>query len=1004
MTYPAGRTRDGSANRRRRVLRLGVAAAVVLTAVGFAWNRWYRPFAAGRYSRDAEAALQRGDADAALALAQRSLAVIPEASRALLVAGQAASAGRHNDDALAFWERVRQDDGPDGVQALFLRGELLVRMGRAGEAEECLRDVLRRQPGRGDASFILAFVLGAQGRSWECLPLMHELLRQERCEIPQLLLVGLPTFYQIESPQFVELCLRTVPDDPTPLLAAARRAQTDGDDVQSRALLEKIVATRPRLVEAQVRLGRLLLDASVDDFLQWHERLPAEVENHPTLWETRGLWAERRADRRGAARCFWEALRRDPNLLVPAQHLAQVLTALDETALAAPFERRAALLGRLTVPLQQIRVAPYPAAPLLRRISKLMEDLDRPWEADAWARLALRDEPASEWARESVGNLRPVLASDPPLTLPAGDPTLSADLSAWPLPVWPRAKSGPDEPPRTEASPGARVPSGADIRFIDDAAATGLEFRFANSADPPGSILRMHEFTGGGIAVIDYDGDLWPDVYCAQGATSFPQAPGDAGPLPDVLFRNTGDGRFVTVPPQAGLDDARFSQGVAVGDFDLDGFPDLYLGNIGPNRLYRNQGDGTFREVTAEARVAGGNEWTTSCVLADLNGDSLPDLYVVNYLVGEDLFERICDSDGRPRACIPAAFAAAQDRVYFNLGDGRFLDATDSAGISEKSSPGRGLGVVAFRREGDETLSLFVANDTDANFLLRCGRVSIDGARFRDEAIATGTAFSDEGAAQASMGIAAADADGDGLLDLFVTNFYKEGSTLYCQEAGGLFHVRTRQAALLAPSFLQLGFGAQFLDADLDGDNDLAVVNGHVYDERHRGLPFEMAPQVFRNDGGGRFTELPAANVGPYFCGRYLGRALARIDWNRDGRDDLLVGHLDAPLALLTNCTSAAGHRLSIHLRGRESPRDPVGAVVRIRAGGRVWTSQLTAGDGYLAANERKLTFGLGPAARIEEMSVAWPAGQTQTFDDFAADAEIVVIEGRSSLVVYGAP
>jgi hypothetical protein len=366
----------------------------------------------------------------------------------------------------------------------------------------------------------------------------------------------------------------------------------------------------------------------------------------------------------------------------------------------------------------------------------------------------------------------------------------------------------------------------------------------------------------------------------------------------------------------------------------------------------------------------------------------------VGYVQGEHVFDRPClMPDGSPRLCTPHEFPAAPDHLYLNLGDGRFADVSVEAGLDVPD--GKGLGVVAADFDGSGRLSLFVGNDAVPNFLF-VNETSAPGAppRFREQGLATGVAVDGEGRSQACMGIAAGDADGNGRLDLYVTNFRNEANTLYLQHDALVWVDDTRRAGLHEASFDLLGFGTQFLDADLDGRPDLVVTNGHVGDLRRHGVPYQMRPQFFRNVGRGRFVELEGAAAGPFFQGEYLGRGLARLDWNRDGRPDFVVQHLESPAALVTNRTARPGHFLTLELTGTVSARDALGATVSLQAGGQTQTAQLCAGDGYLASNQRQLFFGLGAATTIERLEVAWPSGHKSVFTQLDADQELHLIEG----------
>jgi hypothetical protein len=580
--------------------------------------------------------------------------------------------------------------------------------------------------------------------------------------------------------------------------------------------------------------------------------------------------------------------------------------------------------------------------------------------------------------------LQAKLRDGAPLVLDAANPAKQIDLSNFPLPRW-DAELRPTSPP-------APRPSNYRAHFAEVAAQAGIDFRYFAGEVKKEQGRRMFQFTGGGVAVLDYDADGWPDIYLAQGCR-WPPAAGQTEHL-DRLYRNRGDGTFEDVTAAAQLAEDRFGQGVAAGDFNNDGFADLYVANIGANRLFMNQGDGTFRDVTGSAGIEG-EAWTSSCLLADLNGDGMPDIYDVNYVQAPDVYERVCAQNGRPRSCAPTVFQPQPDRFYLNLGNGRFEERTEAAGLNTPG--GNGLGVVAGDFDGSGRLSLFVANDQNANFYLSNETAEPGAApQFVERGVLSGLAYDADGKTLACMGIAAGDANGDGKLDLFVTNYYEEPNTLYLQESTGMFIDATTASGLRTPSYRMLGFGAQFIDGELDGLPDLVLTNGHVEDLSHQQVPYKMPPQYFRGLGGGKFAELPAAELGEFFQGEYLGRGLARLDWNRDGREDFIVSHLDAPTALVENASAETGHYLAVQLRGVQSARDAIGARVTLIAAARTRTQWLTAGDGYMASNQRQLVFGLGAEERVEKLSIHWPSGLSQEFADLAADQELMFVEGSS--------
>jgi hypothetical protein len=302
--------------------------------------------------------------------------------------------------------------------------------------------------------------------------------------------------------------------------------------------------------------------------------------------------------------------------------------------------------------------------------------------------------------------------------------------------------------------------------------------------------------------------------------------------------------------------------------------------------------------------------------------------------------------------------------------------------------------LVAGDFDGSGRLNLFVANDQDANFYF-VNQTPGPGASsaFVEQGVLSGLAYDGDGKAQACMGVAAGDANGDSRLDLFVTNFYQESNTLYLQDAAGLFTDATAKAGLRSPSYEMLGFGAQFIDGELDGHPDLVLTNGHIDDFSHQGIPYEMPAQYFRGLGSGAFAETPANELGEFFTRKNLGRGLARLDWNRDGKEDFIVSHLSSPAALVTNTSARTGRFLAVQLRGRQSGRDAIGATVTVEAGGRVRKQWLTAGDGYQASNQRQLIFGLGEETQVDRLAIRWPSGAEQEFRDLAAGRELIFIE-----------
>lgn len=930
-----------------------------------------------------------GHFQAAIEAAEQVLEQAPTDARMLLVLGQSYSGLGDPNSALHYLHQVAHDGSPQCLAAALKSGEITLRMGRLRDAEQDFLRVLTIDPSHHIANAQLALILGMQGRRYESTTYLFELLRTKKISTEELLFLG-NTFVWIDHKSTLDALLTYDPGYPMPKISLAQLAFKLGDYEAAAKLARDVLDYDPQQLEAHVVLGKVCIYSGGAQvaFDQWLHDLPSAADQHPEIWFLRGRWLES-THPNAAARCYWEAVARFPDHAGGNYRLGLWLRKTGQESDAERFLGRAALLEELAAKLQAV-IDLGPDQRLLRELSEILQRLGRRWEAWAWLQVAAATGSATDEMLAAKTRLEAELTPDTPRVTSAGDIAGLVDLSKFPLPDW----SVDPSVGRAEVASSAPAVQHA-VRLVDVAAAVSLDFTYFNGEVGRAPGERIYQEIGGGIGVLDFDLDGFPDVYLTQG-TADPRVDA-AGDYHDALFRNRDGQGFDSVVRRAGIDEADYGQGVAVGDFDQDGFPDLYVANIGHNRLYRNEGDGTFTESTRASELAEPG-WTSSCLIADLNGDSLPDIYNVKYLAGDDFFERVClPPKLLMAACKPLDFPAAADELWLNTGDGGVEDRTEAAGMNVPA--GRGLGIVAADIGHGGQLSLFISNDTTANFFF-ANQTPQRGVLpvFDETGLSRGLALDRDGRAQASMGIAIDDIDNDGMFDLFITNFYAEANTLYRQVSAGVFDDFTQSAGLRDPGYLMLGFGAQFIDLQLDGAPDLVVANGHVNDlEPH--VPFRMPMQVFVNDGAGQFAELLAAMVGDYFAKEFVGRSLARLDWNRDGKDDLVVGHLDDPVGLLENRTTTRHHGIGIQLRGVQCERDAFGGTVRVTAEGTSWTKQLTCGDGFQASNQRRLLFGLGTRQSIEQVEIRWPTGDVQVLTGLLPDHDYLVVQGRPEAI-----
>jgi hypothetical protein len=545
----------------------------------------------------------------------------------------------------------------------------------------------------------------------------------------------------------------------------------------------------------------------------------------------------------------------------------------------------------------------------------------------------------------------------------------------------------------------------SNVTFENVAKAVGLTFTHVNGASADKYLV---ETMGSGAAFLDYDNDGWIDLFVVDGGSIAAAGQGTPGsPTPKAkarhrLFHNEGKGIFKDMTGASGIVHREYGMGACAGDVDGDGRTDLYITNYGPNTLYRNAGNGAFTDITRTARV-GLDGWSTSCAFLDIDRDGDLDLFITNYLDAPPSKNPFCgDPQRRIRVyCHPLNYTGLASVLYRNDGKGVFTDISAEAGISK--SVGNGLGVAVGDYDDDGLPDVFVANDAVPNFLFHN-----DGkGRFSEVALPAGVAVGRDGKPRAGMGTEFADYNGDGRLDLVVTNHEFETHSLFRNDGRGSFSDASVEAGIASPTLPFVGFGVAFFDADNNGTLDLSIVNGHVIDNTALFRPGSSHAQrrlLFQSTNGRRFAEV-SRQAGPGFAGQSVGRTLIAGDIDNDGDVDLVITNNGGPLEVLRNSTSAeatvdkngarGGHALEIRAVGVRSNRDGIGVRVTVTAHARAQMREVKSGSSYLGQNDLRVHFGLADATRVERIDVRWPTGEVETVRDVAVDQIVTITEGK---------
>ncbi|KAA5541867.1 RNA-binding protein [Roseiconus nitratireducens] len=925
--------------------------------------------------------MSRGQYAQAGQVVQSLLAEDPNHADALEIGGQIAEHFGKSARAIEFYERSIAGADQPSSELLDRLGQQYMNVGRPFEALQSLRKAVDASPEDAQLREKLVGLFCALALQRQSAPHLKWLIQHGHGNIGLLVILS-----DLRRPQTVnttcEYALEHSPDDLRPKYSLACLPAYHGKWNEVVDDLASVVDRHPDFTPAQGLLGRALVETGDWDAVErWMEGIPREVEDEPQYWMALGSRAEHRNDLSAAARAYWRAVELNENDGEALAHLAATLAELGRSEDSRLAAKRASNITSLREAVDSLLSWRNNSQSAAVDVALALEDLGRKWEATACLQAAFRMTQNKDPRLDEVyKRVRSTLTGRTPWQ--SEEQLVAANLDLSDL-------SRDTELPAEEGHrPGMIAACGQRIQLVDRAAERNLDHvcRIGKvSGDQAG--LAIYQSGAGGAGVIDYDLDGWPDLYL----TEMDGQPRASDSSANELYRNL-DERFVRQTGLADVGDQGFAQGVTVGDYNADGFPDLLVANIGTNRLYRNNGDGTFRDVTDQAGLSG-KEWTTSSALVDLDDDGHADLFQVSYCGGEAPYHQQCmDPEvGQPRSCNPLAFDAEPDRVWRGQGDGTFVDAT-SQWLGEHQ-PGRGFGLVVGQLDKQGSLDVYVANDMTANHYWSRDAES-DAWRFSEQAMLRGLAVNERSLSQASMGIAAGDADQDGDVDFLLSHFSGDHNTFYEQVGQGTWADRSRRVGLAAPSQRMLGYGTQWVDLQNDGSPELVVANGDIDDFTHKDRFFRQPVQLFDRGPDGRWNELTGGQLGEYFARQHLARAVVTWDADRDGRTDLLITHLFEPVSLLSNETETECRRSRFFLKATRSHRDAIGAEVSLQIGDRRLEGQLLAGDGFQCSNERCVSFGVGFVDRIDQLTVRWPSGWTERFGATDSGHDVLLIEG----------
>ena len=930
----------------------------------------------------ATVAMKTGQLQLASRYASAALQLQPNDPQALEVAGEIEGiCGNHQAASEFISLAVKHTQNPP-VSLLDKLGRSYMNCGRPFEALATLKSAVRLHPNNRTIRADLAGLLAALGCEFEAKPHLQWLVKRGYGSLSELSILSDLTRSQTDE-EMCNFALRLNENDLRPIFPLSRDKVFHRNWVGLSTDLRSVVARHPEFAVAQAYYGRALSEIQDQSSINtWLSTLPVTTMSEPQYWMALGVHAEHNNQTKAAARAYWQSCRiniDDPECL---SHLAHALSKAGMPQEAKACAARAGQISRLRDQVDALYERHNQSQLTAVKIAKTLESLGRLWEAAAWLQIgSTMPHDKDPCLAKVYTTIRQQITPETPWQLSELDVVQQLDLNDWPLAEWHSQKSKDDHPSSTASSPNV------EIAFVDTAESCGLIHTC--SIKPPEnerSGVWVYQTAAGGAAAIDFDLDGWPDV-CLS---TMDGTPLESNSSPDRLFRNLR-GQFADVTHQAEMGDRGFTQGISVGDINMDGFDDLYIANIGPNSIYLNCGDGTFRKAHEEIAHEKA-DWTSSVALVDLNQDGLVDLFEVGYCDIRETLRQPCVEEGKANPCRPSMFTALSDRVWQGTRDGHFIER--SREWLNGHDPGRGFGIVTGFFDDQPGIDVYVANDMTANNFWSTSPSSNNEFQLSDQAYVRGVAVDRSSRSQASMGIAAGDPDQDGDIDFYATHYQGEYNTYYEQDSPGIWADISESNGHSKATMDLLGFGTQFIDADNDGCLELIVANGHVMKQEGGGLADRMPSQLMTQTSSGGWRVQAPLKKDSFFANKRISRCLINLDYNRDGKTDCLMTHIGSPISLLSNQTETQNRSLTIFLKGTQCHPDAIGSVVSMQVSGKTTTQQLIGGNGFQCSNQRCLTFAIGETKTVKSTTVTWPSGTTEHFGTIPENGEWLLVEG----------